>query len=85
MQMAIEERELTCKELVELVTDYFEGALSREDQKRFELHLSKCDWCRIYIEQMRLTIKTLGKLTEAAISPEAQAELLQAFRGWKRS
>lgn len=76
--------ELSCKELVELVTDYFEGVLSADDQARFDAHMAHCDWCKLYLQQMRTTIKIAGKLTEEAITPQAHAELLQAFRGWKK-
>lgn len=79
------QKELTCKELVELVTDYFEGALSLDDRERFDFHLVKCDWCKIYIEQLQFTVRTLGKLTEETIAPHAKEELLSAFRDWKRS
>ncbi len=77
--------ELTCKELVEIVTDYFEGALPSGDIERFEQHLAKCDWCKIYLEQMQATIRTLGSLSEETIKPRAKEELLAAFRGWKKS
>lgn len=77
--------DLTCRELVELVTEYLEDRLSEEDRTRFELHLVYCDWCRTYLAQMRQILVSTGRLTEAAISPEARDELLRAFRGWKRS
>lgn len=77
--------DMSCKELVELVTDYLEGALSPGDQRRFELHIGKCDWCKIYIDQIRLTIKAAGKLTEDSLSPRVQKELLAVFRDWKKS
>jgi anti-sigma factor RsiW len=74
---------LTCQELVELVTDYLEGGLSRRERKRFEAHIAKCKWCTAYLYQMRETIRTLGAITEDSIEPEARDELLAAFRGWK--
>ena len=77
--------EMSCKELVELVTDYLEGALSPADHRRFELHLSKCEGCNLHIDQMRLTIKAVGQLTEDSIDPPAKDELLAAFRDWKKS
>lgn len=77
--------ELTCQEPGELVTDCFEGALSRFDQKRFEQHLAKCDWCKLYLDQMRLTTKALGKLTEESIPPRAKEELHLALSDWKKS
>ena len=75
--------ELSCKELVELVTDYFEGELSSEDQERFVAHLGTCDGCEMYLEQMRQTINALGKLPEESIPAEAKEELIEAFRNWK--
>ena len=75
--------DLTCKELVELVTDYLEGALSPADQRRFDEHLAGCPYCRIYLEQMRQTVRLLGKLPEEAISPGALEALLARLRGWR--
>jgi predicted anti-sigma-YlaC factor YlaD len=75
--------DLTCQELVELVTDYLEGKLSAMDRARFEQHLHVCDGCTNYLDQMRRTISILGKLTEASIDPQARQDLLQIFRNWK--
>jgi anti-sigma factor RsiW len=83
MLMAIDERALTCQELVELVTDYLEGGLSPDDQKRFETHLAACDGCAAYLQQMRKTIQTVGNLEESSLSPEAKENLLRLFRNWK--
>jgi hypothetical protein len=74
---------LTCRELVELVTDYLEDRLSREDRTRFEMHLCYCDWCMTYLEQMREVLRASGTLTEEAVEPAARDALLAAFRGWK--
>jgi hypothetical protein len=76
--------ELTCQELVELVTDYLEEALSGHDRERFEAHLLDCDECPIYLEQIRVTIRTVGTLTEQRMSQSAKDDLLQHFRTWKR-
>jgi anti-sigma factor RsiW len=73
---------MACKEFVELVTDYFEGALSQEDARRFEQHIEDCFWCGRYLEQMRVTINTVGRIDEESISPEAKDVLLHAFRDW---
>ena len=75
--------ELSCKELVRLVTDYLEGALSETDVQRFDAHLTACDGCTTYLAQVRDTIRITGTLTEASLVPEAQDELLAAFRTWK--
>ena len=75
--------EMACQELVELVTDYFEGRLSRSDRRRFRAHLGECDHCTVYLEQMRLVIEATGRLTEEDLQPEAREELLAAFRDWR--
>ena len=77
------ELKLSCKELVELVTEYFEEKLPAAERRRFEAHLSTCQGCQIYLEQMRQTLGLLGTLSEDSISPEAERELLQVFRNWK--
>jgi anti-sigma factor RsiW len=76
-------REMPCQELVELVTAYFDGSLSRADRRRFRAHISGCDHCSEYVEQMRLVIEATGTLTEDDIGPDAREDLLEAFRGWK--
>ena len=74
--------EMDCKELVELVTSYFDGALSRADADRFEAHLAECDACVDYVLQLRLTIRAV----EASALPDQPVvrELLRVFRDWKR-
>ena len=74
---------LSCQEMVELVTDYLEGALSPAEHARFEAHIAGCEGCTMYLRQMRDMIEVLGELTTDSISPEAEAELLVAFRDWK--
>lgn len=81
--MSPDVEQLSCRELVELVTEYLEGALAEEDRARFEEHLGICDGCRTYLEQMRMTIERLGHLPDGALSPDAERELLEAFRGWR--
>jgi anti-sigma factor RsiW len=76
--------ELTCRELVELVTGYLEGALAPAERSRFEAHVAGCRGCRAYLEQMRLTVAALGRLTEADVAPDAEDALRRAFRRWKR-
>ena len=73
---------MSCKELVELVTHYFEGELSWRQRRRFEKHIAACPWCARYLEQMRTTIRTVGRIDEDSISPQARDELLNAFRDW---
>lgn len=74
---------MRCREVVELMTDYIEGALSESDRARFEAHLSTCDGCTRYLEHLRTTIRLSGKLGADTIPPELEAELLNAFKDWK--
>jgi anti-sigma factor RsiW len=77
--------EMTCRELVEVITEYLEGTLPANDRRRLEEHLEECPGCVSYLDQMRATIATLGRLPEESISPETRVELLEAFRGWRKS
>jgi anti-sigma factor RsiW len=74
---------MNCRTLVELVTDYLEGALPDEERARIDAHLAGCDGCTAYLEQMRTTIRLTGMLTEDQIPVEAREELLGAFREWR--
>jgi anti-sigma factor RsiW len=84
-QQANTYEELSCIELVELVTDYLDGALPRELRDRFDGHIAHCAGCQTYLAQMRATIRATGELTPASLSPEAERALLDAFRGWKHA
>jgi predicted anti-sigma-YlaC factor YlaD len=75
--------ELTCKELVELVTEYLEGTLQTADRTRFDAHLKNCSGCTTYVQQMRQTIRLVGKLSEETLDPQTKEELLNVFRQWK--
>lgn len=77
--------ETSCRELVEVVTEYFEGTLPEPDRHRFEEHLAVCDGCQTYLEQMRRTIELTGSLSEESIPEQDQQQLLQIFRGWRES
>ena len=75
-------RDLTCKELVELVTGYLEGGLRGRRRRRFESHLAACDGCTRYLAQMEATIRATGTLTEEQVTDEQKTVLLAAFRDW---
>jgi anti-sigma factor RsiW len=74
--------ELSCQELVELVTDYLEHALEPGDLRRFEDHIAACGKCTAYLLQMRQAIMVTGALPGGDISAAAERELLQVFSGW---
>jgi anti-sigma factor RsiW len=74
---------MTCRELTELITDYLEERLSPADRIRFEQHLSVCQACVTYLDQMRVTIKTVGSKPPLKVPTAVESTLLQAFRDWK--
>jgi Putative zinc-finger len=76
---------ITCQEVVELVTDFLERELPSGEASLFEQHLNFCDGCVVYVEQMRATVATVGRVTEEDVPPETKERLLAAFREWKRA
>ena len=76
--------DVSCHEVVELVTDYLEGALNRDDRGAFEQHLAGCDGCTNYLDQMRETIRLTGRLTAESLEPELRSKLLDAFGAFRR-
>ena len=79
------ESDLTCKELTELITNYLEGKLLQPDRLRFEQHISACDGCLAYIDQMRITVASLGNRPRMELPKSMESDLLLAFRRWKHS
>jgi anti-sigma factor RsiW len=74
---------LVCQEVVELVTDYLEGTLSRSQRRRFEAHLGGCENCTEYLEQMKTTIRLTGRLRGEDLSPQMRAEFEALYRRWR--
>ena len=77
------DRDLTCRELVELVTEYLDGALSPSERERCEAHLALCEGCELYVDQIRTTVDLVGESRALEERPEVAA-LLEAFRGYRR-
>jgi anti-sigma factor RsiW len=81
--MLLGRREVVCEEVVELVSDYLEGALSRSERRRFERHLAGCPHCTEYLAQMRQTIRLAGRLVPEDLSPQMRQEFSELFRRWR--
>lgn len=78
--------ELSCQEIVDLVTEYVEDGMPPEERNRFEHHLSYCPGCVTYVEQIRETIRVTGEIPrEEALPAELRAGLVAQFKDWKRS
>ena len=75
--------ELVCQQVVELVTDYLEGALSEADRQRFEGHLAGCPHCTEYLAQMRETIRLAGRVAAEDLTPAMRTDLTDLYRRWR--
>ncbi len=75
---------LSCQDLADLITDYLEGSLTFSERLRFQIHLGFCTGCRNYLNQMKYTIRTLGKLPSEPMPEDVRDELLKRFRSWKK-
>jgi anti-sigma factor RsiW len=75
---------LPCIEVVELVSDYLDGELDADLRRRVEEHLALCPPCRVYVEQVRDTVRALGQLPPDSLPEQAVAELEAAFVAFRR-
>jgi predicted anti-sigma-YlaC factor YlaD len=71
---------ISCQEVVEVITDYLEGKLSSEEVAIFEAHLAICDGCQYYLDQIRITIATVGRIEDEQVPDELRDSVLAAFR-----
>ena len=77
--------ELSCQEMIEVVTDYLDDALPPGERRRFEHHLSYCAGCGTYVDQMRETIRQTGVVSrEESLPPAVRERIVDQFRTWKR-
>jgi anti-sigma factor RsiW len=75
--------ELACQQVVEMVTDYLEGAMPRSQRRRLEAHLAGCEHCSEYLDQMRATIRLTGRLRSEDLAPEMREEFIEIYRRWR--
>ncbi|HEX3980306.1 MAG TPA: zf-HC2 domain-containing protein [Acidimicrobiales bacterium] len=82
--MRILNRDLVCRQAVALVTAYLDDALPRRQRRRFEAHLRDCPNCHRYLEQIRITIETVGHIESETLDPVVKDELIDLFRRFNR-
>lgn len=80
----IEPAGITCRELVEVITEYLEGSMVPDERARFEAHLDECEGCTRAVEQFRATISSTGSLTQDHLGAAERDLLLAVFRSWSR-
>jgi anti-sigma factor RsiW len=76
-------KEIPCQQIVEMVTDYLEGSLSRSQRRRFERHLAGCPHCGEYLTQMRATVRLTGRLRAEDLTPEMADDFGELYRRWR--
>ena len=74
---------MTCQEVVEVLSDYLEGAMPAAERLRLEDHLDRYPGCANYLEQLRTTIRLTGALREETLPAPLPDQLLDAFRAWR--
>lgn len=82
LRTLLRRRELACQEVVELITDYLEDALSSRDRRRLEHHLAGCPHCTAYLAQMHETLRLAGALTPEDLTPQMRDDFTDIFRRW---
>ena len=74
---------MTCSHLMELLSDYYSGALDTATGLRVRRHLLMCRGCRSYLAQLRTTVATVGRIGGDDLDPQFRDLLLAAFRDWR--
>jgi anti-sigma factor RsiW len=77
--------EATCRELVELLTDFLEGSCDAATARALQAHLAECPDCREYVAQMKATIELVGHVPLESLSAETRENLVAAFRNYPRA
>jgi anti-sigma factor RsiW len=75
--------DLVCQQIVELVTNYLEGALPAPERRGFETHIAACEHCTEYLEQMRMTILLSGRLRTSDLTPAMRQEFSALYSSWR--
>jgi anti-sigma factor RsiW len=76
-------RKTACRQAVELMTDYLDGALSPHDRARLEAHLADCEYCLEYLAQIKAAIEVAGHIEPDDLQPEMLDELVTLYRRWR--
>lgn len=81
--LSFRRKDLVCQEAIELITEYLEGTLSRDQRRQLESHLAACPDCSSYLEQIRVTVHLSGNIDPDDLPANAVDELTQLYRRWR--
>lgn len=79
----IDGHDITCRQVVALVTAYLDGRLPRSDHELFEAHLAECDGCTEHVRQIRATVALTGQVADDDLGPAAREDLMNLYRRWR--
>ena len=71
---------MNCVETLDLMGAALEGSVPGEVRPDFDLHIAHCRVCRVFLEQLTVTVRTLGHLPRPAATNRRRAELIERFR-----
>jgi predicted anti-sigma-YlaC factor YlaD len=74
----------TCRQIVEVVTEYLDGGLATAERVAFERHVVICPPCRGYLSQIRNVTRVAAGLNENDLTPSTRQDLLKVFADWKQ-
>jgi hypothetical protein len=67
-----------CREVIDLLTEYLEGGLGREEARRLEAHLGSCDGCSEFLKSLR-TVRAAARTPAADAVPDDCRRALRSF------
>ena len=76
--------DITCRQVVALMTDYLDDALGPDDQALMEAHLAECEGCAEHLRQIRITVAVTGRIREEDLTPAVRDDLMDLYRRWRR-
>jgi anti-sigma factor RsiW len=71
---------LRCRDIVDLLGEYLDGALDRETVRALEAHLAGCQDCTAFINTYRGTVRSSRALSEDQLPRELKERLLTFLR-----
>ncbi len=77
--------DITCRQAVDLMTDYLDGTLGPDDRALVEAHLAECENCAEHLRQIRITVAVTGRIREEDLDPAVREDLMDLYRRWRRN
>lgn len=76
--------EMSCQDLVELLSDYLEDALDAPTRARLDAHLERCLGCAAYFGQLGVTLRLLRAVRSDSFSLDSLERVLHTVLAQSR-